>query len=154
MGRRDDRRPLREYELPITAEGDRAYIGYEATSGDTYWALHVRGTSNCGTTWSDAHDLLPPSWSGYNPLLSLRDGVLRAVFVPCHDSGDICDDEGRIFYRRSSDGSHWSTPERVSPKSLYSEPKGVGFSGKAIVLYQAYVTQYYVPVLFSRSRMN
>jgi hypothetical protein len=146
--------PQQSVYYSITAEGNRAYIAYETSSDDTHRGLHYRGTLDRGANWSQARNLLPASWNGYNPLLSLRGGVLRAVFVPCHDSGDVCDDSGRVFFRQTSDGIHWSTPDRVSPKSLYSEPRGVGFSGRAIVLYQANTTRFYVPVLFSRSRMN
>ena len=89
---------------------------------------------------------------GYDPMLSLHDGELRATFVPCHDSGDYCDDSGRMVYRQSHDGVHWSKPEYISPKGLYPEPRGIWFAGKPIVLYEANTTRYYVPVLFARTR--
>src|SRR4051812_29775351 len=138
-------------EYSITADGTSAYIGYEATSNETYWALDYRGTSDRGTTWSQPRSLLPASWNGYNPLVSLSGGILRAVFVPCHDSGDSCDDSGRIFYEQSADGRTWTQPVRVSPKSLYAVPTGVGFAGNVIATYEANATPSYVPVLFSRA---
>jgi hypothetical protein len=136
----------------ITAEGSDAFVAYETSNADTFWAVRYRATSDRGTTWSAARDLLPDSWSGYNGQLSLRAGVLRATFVRCHDSFDVCSDTGRIFYRQTSDGVHWTGAQRVSPKSLYAESLGVGFSGTPIVLYLAYATEHYIPVLFSRAR--
>jgi len=136
----------------ITAEESRAYIAYESTTEDTFWGLDYRGTDDKGSSWTQARSLLPASWSGYDPMLSLHHGVLRATFVPCHDSGDYCDDSGRMVYRQSHDGLHWSKPEYISPKGLYPEPRGIWFAGKPIVLYEANTTRYYVPVLFARTR--
>lgn len=124
--------------LSLTASGSHAYISYTIpNSGFNFSKIRYRRTTDEGANWSKPGNLSPGNWTSYAGDIDLKGGVVRATFVRCTTEFDICVDN-RVFYRQSSDGINWTTPERVSPKSVFDawEPR-VAFAGKILVLYAA-----------------
>jgi len=121
--------------VSITAAGRKAYIAYTLpSSGDDWFKVSYRQTTDKGASWSPQRQLSPASWTASNPHLALQGGVLRAAFERCTPEWDICV-ANRVFYQQSSNGIDWTTPERVSPRGEETMPAGVGFAGKILVLY-------------------
>lgn len=126
-------------DMSMTAVGSRAYIAYtEDSSFPNFFRVRYRRTIDSGANWSSQMDLSPASWTSSEPDIHLKGGVLRAVFTRCTPEIDICVDE-RTFYSQSSNGTGWTTPERVSPQNLFAafRPR-VGRSNKTIALYIGY----------------
>ncbi len=120
-------------EWSITAEGSHAYVGY--MSATDYYDLRYRRTTDRGASWSSEMSLSPPEWEVYGPQISLEGGVLRATFSRQTVIQDMVF-EGPVFFSRSADGLNWSTPSRVSPKSMLGAyAAGVTHAGSTIVLY-------------------
>jgi hypothetical protein len=120
--------------ISMTAAGSQAYVAYAADS--SYGSkVRYRRTTDKGATWSAQMDLGPPTWTTYEQHLALQGGVLRATFTRCKLEVDVCIDE-RVFYRQSSNGTIWSTSERVSPTGLWDAYSGrVTHAGKILALY-------------------
>ncbi|CAN5730022.1 hypothetical protein BH24CHL6_BH24CHL6_04710 [soil metagenome] len=122
--------------VSLTAAGSHAYISFTVpNSGFNFSKIRYRRTTDRGANWSRPRDLSPANWTTYDGDIALQGGVLRATFVRCTTEFDICVNN-RVFYRQSSDGRNWTTPQRVSPRSVFDawEPR-VGFAGKILVLY-------------------
>jgi hypothetical protein len=122
----------------ITAEGSEAYVAFDSYTTATYWALLYRQTTNKGGTWSGLRSLLPAGGNGYSHGIVLAGGRVHALYEPCSDGGDICNTREQLWYRRSTDGVTWSTPERVSPKKWFVADAQIGFAGRPVVAYTAY----------------
>lgn len=122
--------------ISLTAAGSHAYMAYTTiASGSTWSKVGYRQTTDRGANWSSQMDLSPPTWTSSEPDMALQGGVLRAVFTRCTPEIDVCIDE-RIFYRESSNGTSWSTAQRVSPNTLFAAySPHAGFAGKVLVLY-------------------
>jgi hypothetical protein len=122
--------------VSITAAGSHAYVAY--TGPNSGWGqVRYRRTTDKGATWSKLMDLSPAAWSSSNPHISLKGGVLRAVFDRCTPEWDICGNE-RVFYRESANGTSWAPAQRVSPTNLWGAwDPSVGFAGRILVLYNA-----------------
>lgn len=121
--------------VSITAAGRQAYIAYTLRNSDENWfKVTYRQTTDKGASWSPQRQLSRASWTASNPHLALKGGTLRAAFERCTPEWDICVGN-RVFYRQSSDGISWTSPERVSPRGEETMPAGVGFAGKILVLY-------------------
>jgi hypothetical protein len=122
--------------ISMTAAGSHAYVAFTGpNSGPNFSKVRYRRTTNKGASWSSQMDLGPANRTTYSPHLSLKGGVLRAAFVRCLPEWDICGSE-RVLYRQSSNGTSWTTSERVSTNSVWDAwDPSVGFAGRILVLY-------------------
>jgi hypothetical protein len=57
--------------------------------------------------------LSPAAWSSNSPELSLRDGVVRAVFARTDEPGCTGSSDRTLYYFDSIDGTAWSSPQRM-----------------------------------------
>jgi hypothetical protein len=127
----------------LSAEGSTAYVAYERwsdhQSSARFSSVYQMHTSNSGASWTAPRLIAPPSWDAEAPSIEIDEGVAHAVFGRCDPSWDTCDNM-RLIYRSTTDGVSWSSPERVSPKSLYeaySAEVGV-VAGHVFVMFEAY----------------
>jgi hypothetical protein len=124
--------------VSMTAVGRHAYVAYTTSrSGSNFFRARYRRTTNSGATWSSQMDLAPATWETHAPDISLKGGVVRAVFNRCDNNWDYCDSD-RVMYRESSNGTSWTTAQRVSPKSVETWGPRVGFAGRIVVAYTGY----------------
>jgi hypothetical protein len=113
-------------QFDLTAQDDHAYIAYTIhnPTHPAWGAVRYRRTLNSGASWSGEMNLAPQSQKTEFPEVTLQDGVLRAVYSR----------RGATYgswYRQSSNGTSWSTPEFVSAGN---DPY-VAYAGQIIVLY-------------------
>jgi hypothetical protein len=121
----------------LTASGSQAHIAYSEFNGSNTW-VRTRRTTDKGKTWASPINLSSATGKpSYSPRLSLQGGVVRAAFERCLDSS--CNTSG-VFYRQSSNGTSWTSAEKVSTDAgRDAHPAGVGFAGRVIVLYGIHV---------------
>jgi hypothetical protein len=117
----------------ITAVGTHVYIAFARESSGDEW-IRYRRSLDKGASWSSATDLSAPGGNNeYIVQMTLQGGVLRAAFTRC--TSGACT-ETRIYYRQSSNGTTWTTPELASTGLDIGEfIEGVGFAGRVIILY-------------------
>jgi hypothetical protein len=114
----------------ITAVGRHAYVGYTSVTDGVEYARYRR-TRDAGATWSKVVRLA--SRRSGSPVISVHDGVVRTAYNRCYNRSCNYSD---IAYRERWPGQTWRSPERVmGPSDVWPWPSGVGFSGKAIVLW-------------------
>jgi len=124
--------------ISLTAAGTHAYVAYTVSNDFPQFGQAVfRRTVNSGADWSSQRALGPADWSTSDPDVGLAGGVLHGVFTRCTPEFDICPDE-RVFYRRSTTGTSWGTPIRVSPTSLFEAFSPSVGSHRAVVTYIAF----------------
>jgi hypothetical protein len=117
------------YPPSMTAAGSAAYVAYVAAGPSGWWVRYTRTTTK-GGAWSSPVNLSPkPGAQSGNPQISLRGGVVRVAFMrgPAGSTGP------GVFYRQSSNGTSWTTAERVADSSFLT--RGVGYAGRIMVLY-------------------
>ena len=121
--------------ISMTAQGTHAYVAYTVSNDFPEFGQAVyRRTLNSGEGWGPRLVLGPADWSTSDPDIGMAGGVLHAVFTRCTPEFDICPDE-RIFHRRSTTGTSWTTPSRVSPTSMFDAfSPAVGWH-RAVVTY-------------------
>jgi hypothetical protein len=121
------------FHLDLAASGSTALLGYaRLTSTDIYPV--IRRTADKGAHWSSAIALSPASQPfAFQPLISFRSSVWRAVFERC--TTDACT-ASRTYYRQSTNGGvTWSSTAQASSSTRpFVYPGGVGFAGKLVVL--------------------
>ena len=121
--------------ISLTAAGTHAYVAYTISNDFPQFGQAVyRRTINRGAGWGSRLDLAPAAWSTSDPDVGLAGGVLHAVFTRCTPEWDICPDE-RVFYRRSTTGTTWRKPIRVSPRALFDAFSPSVGSHRAVVTY-------------------
>ncbi len=124
-----------DFGFSLTAEGDHAYIAYTGPNDfPQFGQVKYRRTINGGATWQSQRNLASGSWSTHDPDLGLAGGVLHAAFTRCTPEFDICEKD-RIFYRRSTTGTSWGTPHRVSPRSFFFAFSPAVGSHRAVVTF-------------------
>jgi hypothetical protein len=112
----------------ITAAGSTAYVSYVSGGRSAY-----RWTTNKGANWSAEAYL--PGKSGFGWKMSLKGGVLRAIYSRYLDDDH---EVTAIVYRESTDGVHWTQAERVPvPSTPQVYPIDVAYAGRVAVLYAA-----------------
>jgi hypothetical protein len=123
--------------LDIAAAGDEAYVAYGAVQDPSRWVGYRRSTDK-GANWSNLANLTSPTGKpAFGAHLSLKAGTARATFDRCFSSS--CLTGLAVWYRQSSNGTSWSTAERVSQNSqAIAIAAGVGFAGRIITLYTGY----------------
>jgi hypothetical protein len=125
------------YEFELAANGDEAYATFETFEGQSH-VVEYAYTTDRGNSWSDPRSLIPDDWpAAANATIAFDDGVLRAVITRCLQSGDTCG-TGDVFYRQTTDGVTWSTPQRVSPRCADQDAlaDAVAYVGRVLVLYE------------------
>ena len=122
-------------DFTMAADGTHAYIAYTVQTAGDFWHVRYRRTINSGVAWSSEMKLAADSWLTGEPSLALANGILRASFTRCIFAGDYCAGD-RVYYRQSSTGTTWSTPQLISPKTLEAGGSAVG-ANWPIVVYAA-----------------
>jgi len=116
----------------ISAEGSDAYIAYSITDGLGQFQVLYSRTRNSGRTWSTPAPLsADPS---DNPQISIRDGVVSAVFRRLTDTSVEGLYRGQLVYRRSSDGINWTAPDPISTSDRLRIARGLGSIENAILV--------------------
>jgi hypothetical protein len=124
-------------DLSLAAAGKEVVIGFTGsnpTAGE-FSQVRYRRSTDRGASWAKVRPLAPADMTTSNPDLSVKGGIIRAVFERCTTEFDICVN-ARILYRQSADGRTWTAPERVSPASIGEGIDGaVTYAGAIVVVY-------------------
>jgi hypothetical protein len=123
--------------IDMTAEGDRAFVGFTRRSRPGFHPSctpSYRGTSDKGSSWDIRGKLARPAWTGDGPMVSLDDGVVRAIFNRCTSGSDCAP---ALFYRESADGIDW-TPKQQLTNGGEAYPADIAVQGSSVLALYGY----------------
>ena len=120
----------------ITASGSTAYVGFQRCSSTTC-ATSVRTTTNSGSSWSVPVNLTSSTGKPAEvPELTVSGAIVRAAYARCRTFTECAETD--VYYRESSNGTTWTSQEKVSTSSTdLALPQGIAVSGRILVMYSA-----------------
>jgi hypothetical protein len=115
-------------EFSLTAAANHVYLLYADvnTSVGVGGTIRYRRSLDSGATWRSARQISASDWKTAQPAADLYNGVLYLVYqrhVPA---------KWRVYFQKSTDGLHWTTPEVVDLNGVTPE---VAYAGTVVVLF-------------------